>query len=322
MALVRKFFKIIGLLLLLVVIVIGLVLIILQYKNNYYYRFTKTEKPIEEKYTAPGEHSVSSKLYKTDNKDIKEFEIWYPEELKKENKKYPVVVIANGTGTPASSYKAFFRHLASWGFIVIGNEDENSRSGASSESSLSFLKKLSEDRQSIFFEKVDSSNVGIGGHSQGGVGAVNAVTSQPSGDQYKALYAVSATSPYWGQDSVFGTDWSYDLKKVKIPTFLTAGTGGFDSGEATNINQREGQGIAPLWSLQSGYKQLPEDIDKLIARKVGIDHGETYQAIDGYMTAWFLWYLTGDKEAKKAFKGANAEIEHNPLYQDVWSNIN
>jgi len=39
------------------------------------------------------------------------------------------------------------------------------------------------------------------------------------------------------------------------------------------------------------------------------------------MTAWFMWHLQGDKEAGKAFKGSDAEIQRNSLYQDVQSNI-
>ena len=36
---------------------------------------------------------------------------------------YPLVVMVNGTGVAASKYKPIFEHLASWSFIVIGNED-------------------------------------------------------------------------------------------------------------------------------------------------------------------------------------------------------
>lgn len=147
------------------------------------------------------------------------------------------------------------------------------------------------------------------------------MTSQGHGNMYKALYAVSATSPYWGQENIFGLDWSYNLTKVNIPTFLAAGTGSFDAGTAENIAASEGQGISPLWSLQANYEALPNSVEKIMARKTAVDHGETYQAFDGYMTAWFIWQLQRDEEAGKAFKGSDAEILHNSLYQDVLSNI-
>ncbi|RCX16407.1 chlorophyllase-like protein [Fontibacillus phaseoli] len=292
-----------------------------KYKSSHYYKFTKTEQPIEKQYTALGKYKVSFAEFEANDETSKKYEIWYPRELESSEIKYPVVVVANGTGIPASSYRAFFKHLASWGFIAVGNEDGNSRTGASSESSLKFLLELSRDSNSIFYGKVDIDHIGIGGHSQGGVGAINAVTSQDHGNMYKALYAVSTTSPYWGQENIFGLEWSYDLSKVNIPTFMAAGTGSFDAGTAEDITATEGQGINPLWSLQANYEALPDFVEKIIARKTAVDHSETYQAIDGYMTAWFMWHLQGDEEAGKAFKGSNAEILHNSLYQDVESNI-
>ncbi len=80
------------------------------------------------------------------------------------------------------------------------------------------------------------------------------------------------------------------------------------------------QGICPLWSLQENYDLLPETINKVIARKTNVDHGDSYLQFDGYMTAWFMWQLQGDTEAAKAFVGNDAEILNNTLYQDQKSN--
>lgn len=320
-----KILKTIMKILLIIVIIIALLIAGLfafsKYKNANYYKFTQTQQPIEKRYTELGAEKVSFAEFKVEDAAIQKHEIWYPTELENGAIPYPVVVIANGTGFGASKYKSFFKHLASWGFIVLGNEDTDSRTGASSEAALDFLLNLNEDSNSIFYGKVDTQNIGIGGHSQGGVGAINAVTSQPHGNKYKALYAVSPTSPYWGQENVFGTEWSYDLSKINIPTFLTAGTGSFDAGTADNISSTEGQGITPLWALQANYEALPDFVEKMIARKKGIDHGDSYLAIDGYMTAWFMWHLKGNTEAAEAFKGNDAEILQNSLYQDVESNI-
>ena len=41
---------------------------------------------------------------------------------------------------------------------------------------------------------------------------------------------------------------------------------------------------------------------------------------DGYMTAWMLWQLRGDKEAATVFNGEAAEILHNNNWQDVVKN--
>ena len=118
-------------------------------------------KPIEKKYTIKGNYSVSYFEQNSTDKSIKKFEIWYPSELamnSTNNRKYPLVIMANGTGIKASKYKAIFDHLASWGFIVIGNEDERSGSGDSSSASLDYMLSLNLSKDSQFFDKIDIYN--------------------------------------------------------------------------------------------------------------------------------------------------------------------
>ena len=102
---------------------------------------------------------------------------------------------------------------------------------------------------------------------------------------------------------------------------MVAGTGAFDAGTAEDITATEGQGIAPLWSISENYAAIPNTVTKVMARRVNTDHGDMLTHADGYMTAWFMWLLQGDKEATKAFIGDNAEIMSNSLYQDQQSNI-
>ena len=89
---------------------------------------------------------------------------------------FPVVVLVNGTGVYGSKYKALFEHLASWGFLVLGNEDPSTCSGDSADAVLAYLLEENERADSIFYQKVDRNNIGISGHSQGGIGVFNAVT--------------------------------------------------------------------------------------------------------------------------------------------------
>ncbi len=113
------------------------------------------------------------------------------------------------------------------------------------------------------------------------------------------------------------------MSLIAAPTFMTAGTGAFDAGtaEAKDIesNEKKGiiQGIEPLWSLEENYQKLLSTVAKFYARKKGVDHGNSHLQMDGYMTAWFRYYLTDDVEAGKAFWGAGSEIKQNPNYKDV-----
>lgn len=282
-------------------------------KENYFERVV-TDKPLEQKYTGKGSYAVSTAVYSTDNTKIGYFKVWYPSELESIKNTYPLVVMANGTGVKSSKYEAVFEHLASWGFIVIGNEDENSWDGTSSAESLDIMIKMNDDSKSIFYHKVDLENIGVTGHSQGGVGAINAVTTQENGSRYKVVYTASAPHSELAQ----GLKWSYDVSKINIPYFMTAGTLKIDAGDG--IEGSSNVGIAPLFSLRENYSAISSNITKIMARRVNTDHGDMLPLADGYMTAWFMYWLNGDEEAGNAFFGDNAEILTNANWQDIEKN--
>ncbi len=310
---------------LLVVVVLAVLIVggctalfaVADHHNKNYWKYAAPAGEIEKKYTAMGELEVSYKEFEAKTDTYGKYEIWYPSEMKDTDTKYPLVMMANGTGVRASKYQEVFKHLASWGFIVVGNEDDSSLSGASSAETLDFMLTQNEDSSSEFYGRIDVDNIGVAGHSQGGLGAVNAVTSQENGNRYKAMWIASATSPYWGQDDVFGVAWRVDMSKVNIPCFMVAGTGPADAGTATDITQREGQGICPLWGLTESYNAIPDGTTKVMARLIGKDHGDMLRYADGYMTAWFVYHLKGDAYAGGAFFGDNAEISTNTNWQDV-----
>ncbi len=289
------------------------------YKEKNYYKYATPYGEIEKKYTPMGELDVSYDEYKLDNA-YKKYEIYYPSEMKDKDEKYPLVIMSNGTGIKASKYTEVFKHLASWGFIVAGNEDENSRTGASSAATLDYILKLNEDSSSKFYGKIDTDNIGIAGHSQGGVGAINAVTKQSNGNLYKTVFTASMTSSFWGQENQLGLEWGYDMSKVNIPCFMVAGTGIFDAGKTQDPTATDGQGICPLWGLTENYNAIPDNITKIMAREKGKDHSDMLRYADGYMTAWFMYHLK-DETAADFFSGDNAEILSNINWQDIKKNI-
>ena len=286
-----------------------------------YYTQTQTGGEIEETYTAMGEYDVDYAEYPAQDLLIKQYKIWYPSALAgEEGREWPIVVMANGTGVPASRYAPVFRHLASWGFVVIGNEMQNSWSGGAAAGALDLLAELNEDPSSLFYHKLDLDNVGSAGHSQGAIGAINAVTAQPNGDSYKALYLASTPSSLYAST----LEWAYDPALIDVPCFMTAGTGLLDAGEAGSpevAEEAQEVSISPLWSQEENYGLIPDSVPKLRARRTGADHAEMLPWPDGYMTAWFMYWLQGDEAAGRAFFGPDAEIVHNPLWQDIEKNL-
>ncbi len=109
--------------------------------------------------------------------------------------------------------------------------------------------------------------------------------------------------------------WPYDVSKVRIPYLMVAGTGIADGGDG--VEGSNNVGIAPLFSLNENFNAIPDDVPKVMAREKGKDHGDMLHYADGYMTAWFVYYLQENEDAGNAFFGENAEILSNPNWQDV-----
>lgn len=265
-----------------------------------YTKTVKTGGGIEAAYLAEGGHKVKYAEAPAPC-DWKKFELYYPAELEQGENTYPVVVFVNGTGVYGSKYKALFRHLASWGFIVLGNEDPSTCTGDSADATLAYLLAENSNPDSVFFHRVDLESIGISGHSQGGVGVFNAVTATAHSSCYKTAVALSPTQ----EEGAAALNMPYDLAKLTIPTLLLAGTAG----------DFETQLVIPIEQMEKMYQRM--DVPKVMARKTGCEHGQTLYEMDGYVTAWFMWHLQDDERAAGAFTGDSAEISRNPLYQDV-----
>lgn len=290
---------------------------LIDYVNANYYKYAKPVGEIEKQYTPLGPYKVANLKKKVRDREWKAYEVFYPENIGTLEGRLPVVLMANGTGTPVSKYREVLRHLASWGFIVGGNEEDNSRSGEGVIATLHYIEACDEDPESPLKGHVDRENIGVAGHSQGGVGAIHAATNFPESRQFRAIFTASATSLFWADDGPLGKEWGYDVSGLETPIFMTAGTGAWDAGKTDDPQAKEGQGIAPLWSLKKTFGTIPDSTPKVVARRTGKDHGDMLRAADAYMTAWFVYYLKHDEGAGRAFFGTDSELDTNPEYQDV-----
>ena len=317
----RKVLKIVGIVILGMIILIVLVVSFLLMKNyidsqkpwlakDYYTQF-QSDSELEKKYAGLGDYEVSVMAVKSEDKSIGNIRIWYPSEM--ENR-YPLIVVVNGSNTAALNYEPYFERLASWGFVVVGNDDRQAGTGISTALTLAYMLEQNQNSDSLFYEKMDVQNIGIAGYSQGGVGAVRAVTECENSGLYKTIFTGSAAHSYlakmWG---------GYDASKVSIPWFMTAAAGTSDDTGATDA-VTEWLGVAPLSSLVENYDAMPDNVFKLRARVAGAEHVEMQMKTDGYMTAWMLYQLQGDEEAGTALIGKDAEILGNFNWQDIEKN--
>lgn len=271
-----------------------------------YQKRVQTGGKLEAKYMASGIYDTST-YEESVLQGFGKYILHYPDELTGKSGTYPVIVLCNGSGTPLSKYPAVAQHFASWGFIVIGTEEQYDWNGFAAEMCIRYLKFLNENatigddnnkKDNIFFGKIDFENIGIVGHSQGGVGVINAITTQQHSDVFKVAVSLSLTNKELAHNLL----WDYDATKIDIPIMLIAGAGG---GDDWVVNGEQ---------LEEIYDDI--SYDKVMLRRNDTSHGEMLYCANGYVTAWFMWQLQGDEVAEKAFAGDEAEILKNERYQD------
>lgn len=255
---------------------------------------------LEYAYGQDGVSPVKEYHEKVDSDAFSEYVIYYPEDL---DQRYPVVVWGNGSGGTYRDYEAALKSLASYGFIVIGNDDQLTGSGETIYEMGLYAERLNADPDSMFCGKLDATRMGVGGHSQGACGAVNATTKYSrSAELFSALFTTSMPRPEMCVDQF--SYWAYDPSELSIPWFMTSGTGEFD------------QSVAPLSSLEAAMDTLPEDTPAVVARMTGSDHNIVGIPC-GYMNAWFCAMLKDDTTAGTVFT-PGGELEQNTLrWQDV-----
>ena len=269
-----------------------------------YTETVQTGGELETAYLAMGSHEVG--YYESGSlNSFEKYEIYYPLDMA-QSAPLPVVVFVNGTGVKGSKYPALQKHMASWGFLTIATEEEFAWNGFSAEMCVRYLTALNayqaEGEENIFYGKIDLERVGITGHSQGGTGVINAMTDQRNAEIYKAAVILSGGGNKRVSQEVLL--WDFDETKIHAPTLMLAATGDADIG------------LVALEDIQSLFENIPDDVIKGMARRKDIGHGEMLYYGDGYVTAWFMWLLQGDEEAKSAFAGEDPEVITNPMYQD------
>lgn len=256
---------------------------------------TGTGGSIESRYLAMGGSPVAATT-RQGSATTRQFCIYYPQDMAANSRKYPVVVMLNGTGTLPRMYPALFRHLASWGFIVIGSDDDSSGFGTSADETMDFIYRENADAGSPFHGRMDTANIGIAGHSQGGAGVFTAISVMRHKDSYKAAVALSPAH----EKAAHNLGWKYDLSRIGTPVLMLAGTRGLFEKKA----------VIPREAMLQMYGKIPGT--KAMARRIGADHGEMLYAADGYVTAWFMYHLQQDSHAA----GMLTEIRQNALYRD------
>lgn len=255
-----------------------------RYQDDFEYKGT-----IEKKFAYNGDYAVDSLVINVGDDTLKNIRIWFPHDLFSSAKKWPLVVMANGTGVFSYRYIPIFKHLASWGFVVVGNDDGSSWYGKSTSQTLDYMLSQNRTAESLFFRKIDTRKIGLAGHSQGGMATLYAATQFPNSKYYKAICSMSVCLPN-------------HVESVRCPIFFIGGSKGMDADMP--------RGLSDCFNSVRGQHAV-------MGMLKDTEHGDVLPRGDAYMTAWMLYHLQHNKEARMCFKGDAAEILHNPAWQHV-----
>ncbi len=213
--------------------------------------------------------------------------VYYPKSLENSEKKYPVIVWANGTGCPTSTYSGLLSDFAEAGYIVVADSTVMSASGEEQRDSVDYALEAAKDPDSVLYGKVNTAAVGAAGHSQGGRSAVNAAQKD---SRIKCVLSIA------------GSNYDYEAEGLKTPVFYMTGTG--------DMVVPSGQWVKPAYELAQGravYASLKNGIHTTCMTNP--------EKVSGYGVKWFDAVLKNDSAASEIFK-QGGQLSKDSAWQD------
>ncbi len=213
--------------------------------------------------------------------------VFYPSDIKENEEKYPVISWANGTMCPPILYYGLLSKIAAEGYIVVANTQVMSADGTGQIASIDYVLSESENKESALYNKVDTENIGVIGHSQGGRSAVNAAAADSRIDCVLSLA---------------GSNFIEEAQKLSTPTFFVAGELDFIV-------------FAPQW-IKTAYDECAGTaVYTTLKKAIHTTCIFNPDAYSDYTVKWFDAWLKNDAEAMKIFK-ADGELSTDSSWKD------
>ncbi len=199
-----------------------------------------------------------------------------PMTLGENNLKHPVFIWGPGGGTQPRNYETLMRRIASHGFVVY-SEVSRAADGTEMVAAMTWLISENKRAESPYYQKLDESRIGVGGHSFGSNSAMSA-SSDP-----------------------------------RVKAFVHAAGSGFrGAGKARNLMQPaaficgEDDPTANVTDCRTDYMQTTSPVFFTIM--AGEDHLSTPRAGLSLIVAWLRWHLGGENERKSMFIGPDCDF--------------
>lgn len=222
--------------------------------------------------------------------------LFRPENLDDFSKGNPLPVIAWGNGACFDSpweHVNFLNEIASHGFLVvaIGTMPKTTEVRSKSEKlsdAIDWAIAQNNDPNSLYYQKIDTSNIAVSGMSCGGLQALE-VASDPRIATLGVFNSGVLKNPGGGMPGMPQVT-KEQLKNIHTPTLYLLG----------------GQSDIAYENGMDDFNQI--DHVPVFVGNLDVGHGGTYSQPHGGDFAkvalrWYQWQLKGDKKAGKIFKG-------------------
>ncbi|MBR2876122.1 MAG: dienelactone hydrolase family protein [Clostridia bacterium] len=213
--------------------------------------------------------------------------VYYPSELLNKNVQYPLLSWANGTACPPSFYDALLQELARSGFVVVASNETMAADGTAQIAAIDFVLDENINNGSILYKKIDSTKIGVLGHSQGGRSSVN---------------AGAADSRVVCVLSIAGSNYVEEAQKLSKPVLFLAGS--------KDMVVDPQQWIVTAYNAVTGpaaYASLNGAIHTTCCSNPG--------AYVNYATTWFNAWFFNNGNLKAVFANGG-DLSQNPNWSD------
>lgn len=214
--------------------------------------------------------TITEEIHEVDGRT---YYVYYPENIKSSKKTYPVLSWANGTACQPSMYTGIFTELAKGGYIVIASSETMSADGSAQIEALDFVISLNSTSSSAAYKKVNTKQLGVIGHSQGGRSSVNAAAKD---SRIKCVVSIA------------GSNYVEEAELNSTPTLFIAG--------GSDMIVSASQWIQPAYDAAKGpavYASLNKAIHTTCCT-----NPEKYTS---YILNWCNAWLKNDSSALKTF---------------------
>lgn len=233
----------------------------------------------------------------------------YPTHLGAFGGPHPVIVWGNGTSLTGDdgtcAYDPVLRYLASWGYVVVAANSSSVGNGDLLRWGGVDVANRNNNPSDPFYQKIDTSSIGVAGHSQGAVGAVNAALDMPG--FFASVTSFSIPSRAWMEFFInFIDDGNMELDDLPskaamdgldVPVFFLWGTEDSFAIWPTLLvggpSTPEAQSTVADWAPPTG----PFAAGAII----GADHANPFTLGAGYAIAWNHYTLACYAPAIPAF---------------------